>query len=160
MTEKLTELLEEKFQEEAFSHLFLVEIKQLPGDVIQLYLDSDEAVTYEHCVKISRFLEAEIEEHGWLGEKYTLDVSSAGVGSPLLLKRQYYKNIGRNVTVEVKDDHKHIKGELAEVTDSHITVVYEEKVRIEGRKKKELRTIKREIPFENIKKTVVTVSFK
>lgn len=160
LTEKLTELLEEKFQEEAFSHLFLVEIKQLPGDVIQLYLDSDEAVTYEHCVKISRFLEAEIEEHGWLGEKYTLDVSSAGVGSPLLLKRQYYKNIGRNVTVEVKDDHKHIKGELAEVTDSHITVVYEEKVRIEGRKKKELRTIKREIPFENIKKTVVTVSFK
>lgn len=160
LTEKLTELLEKKFQEEAFSHLFLVEIKQLPGDVIQLYLDSDEAVTYEHCVKISRFLEAEIEEHGWLGEKYTLDVSSAGVGSPLLLKRQYYKNIGRNVTVEVEDDHKHVKGELAEVTDSHITVVYEEKVRIEGRKKKELRTIKREIPFENIKKTVVTVSFK
>ena len=54
LTEKLTELLDEKFQEEAFSHLFLVEIKQLPGDVIQLYLDSDEAVTYEHCVKISR----------------------------------------------------------------------------------------------------------
>lgn len=160
LTEKLTELLEKKFQEEAFSHLFLVEIKQLPGDVIQLYLDSDEAVTYEHCVKISRFLEAEIEEHGWLGEKYTLDVSSAGVGSPLLLKRQYYKNIGRKVTVEVEDDHKHVKGELAEVTDSHITVIYEEKVRIEGRKKKELRTIKREIPFENIKKTVVTVSFK
>jgi ribosome maturation factor RimP len=160
LTEKLTELLEEKFQEENFSHLFLVEIKQLPGDVIQLFLDSDEAVTYEHCVKISRYLEAQIEENNWLGEKYTLDVSSAGVGAPLMLKRQYYKNIGRNVTVEVNDDHKHIKGKLAEVTDSHIKVVYEEKVRIEGRKKKELRTIEREIPFENIKKTVVTVSFK
>ncbi|MGH1337089.1 MAG: ribosome assembly cofactor RimP [Aureispira sp.] len=160
LTEKLTELLDEKFQEEAFSHLFLVEIKQLPGDVIQLYLDSDEAVTYEHCVKISRHLEAQIEEHGWLGEKYTLDVSSAGVGAPLLLQRQYYKNIGRNVTVDVKDDHKHVKGKLTEVTDSQITVEYEEKVRIEGRKKKELRTIRREISFENIKKTVVTVSFK
>jgi ribosome maturation factor RimP len=160
LTEKLTELLEEKFQEDAFSHLFLVEIKQLPGDVIQLYLDSDEAVTYEHCVKISRYLEAAIEEHGWLGEKYTLDVSSAGVGTPLVMKRQYHKNVGRNVNVEVNDDHKHIKGKLETVTDTHITVVYEEKVRIEGRKKKELRTIKREIPFENIKKTVVTVSFK
>ncbi len=160
LTDRLKELVEEKFQEEAFSHLFLVEIKQLTGDVIQLYLDSDEAVTYEHCVKISRYLEAQIEEHGWLGEKYTLDVSSAGVGEPLVLKRQYYKNIGRNVTVDVLDDHKHIKGELTEVTETHITVVYEEKVRIEGRKKKELRTIKREIPFENIKKTVVTVSFK
>lgn len=160
LTEKLTELLDEKLQEEDFSHLFLVEIKHLPGDVIQLFLDSDEAVTYMHCVKISRHLEAEIEEHGWLGEKYTLDVSSAGVGAPLMLLRQYYKNVGRNVTVEVKDDHKFIKGELAEVTEEQITVVYEEKVRIEGRKKKELRTIRREVPFENIKKTVVTVSFK
>lgn len=160
LTDKLTELLEEKFQEEAFSHLFLVEIKQLPGDVIELYLDSDEAVTYEYCVKVSRYLEAQIEEHDWLGEKYTLDVSSAGIGSPLLLKRQYQKNIGRSVTVDLKDDHKHVKGELAEVTDSYIIVTYDEKVRIEGRKKKELRTIKREIPFENIKTTVVTVSFK
>ena len=160
LTEKLQALLEEKFQEEAFSHLFVVEIKQLPGDVIQVFLDSDESVTYEHCTKISRFLESHIEENDWLGERYTLDVSSAGVGAPLLLKRQYHKNIGRDVTVELEDDHKHIKGELTAVTDDHITVSYEEKVRLEGRKKKELRTVERNIPFDNIKKTIVTVSFK
>lgn len=160
LTEKLQTLLEEKFQEEAFSHLFVVDIKQLPGDVIQVFLDSDEAVTYEHCVKVSRYLESQIEENEWLGERYTLDVSSAGVGTPLQLKRQYHKNIGRNVTVELNDDHKNVKGELTDVTDDHIIVSYEEKVRLEGRKKKELRTVERTIPFDNIKKTIVTVSFK
>lgn len=160
LTEKLTELLEQKFQEEEFNHLFLIELKQLPNDVIQVFLDSDNSVTYEHCVKISRYLEEQIETAGWLGEKYTLDVSSAGVGAPLKFKRQYIKNIGRNVSVELLDDHKHLKGLLTAVNDASILVEYEEKVRLEGRKKKELVKIQKEVPFDNIKNTIVTISFK
>lgn len=160
LTEKLTELLDQKFQEEAFKHLFLIELNHKPNDVIEVFLDSDNSVTYEFCVKVSRYLETHIEENGWLGEQYRLDVSSAGVGAPLKIKRQYIKNIGRNVSVEVEDDHKHVKGVLTEVKDDSIVVEYEEKVRIEGRKKKELQTIKREILFDNIKKAVVTISFK
>lgn len=160
LTEKLTALLEQKFQEEEFSHLFLIELKHSTNDVIQVFLDSDDSVTYEYCVKISRYLEEHIEEGNWLGEKYTLDVSSAGVGAPLQLKRQYVKNIGRNVSIEVNDDHKHIKGVLSEVNEDSVVVEYEEKVKIEGRKKKELMTIRKEISFDNIKKTTITVSFK
>lgn len=160
LTEKLTALLEQKFQEEEFSHLFLIELKHSANDVIQVFLDSDDSVTYEYCVKISRYLEEHIEEGSWLGEKYTLDVSSAGVGAPLQLKRQYVKNIGRNVSIEVNDDHKHIKGVLSEVNEDSVVVEYEEKVKIEGRKKKELMTIRKEISFDNIKKTTITVSFK
>lgn len=160
LTEKLTTLLEQKFQEEEFSHLFLIELKQSPNDVIQVFLDSDNSVTYEHCVKVSRYLEEHIEEGGWLGEKYTLDVSSAGIGTPLKLKRQYKKNIGRNVSIEVNDDHKHVKGVLAEVNEDSVVVEYEEKVKIEGRKKKQLMTIRKELSFDNIKKTIITVSFK
>lgn len=160
LTEKLTELLIQKFQEAEFSHLFLVELKQLPGNVIEVYLDSDTAVHFNHCTKISRFLESHLDENGWLGEEYTLDVSSAGVGAPLKFKRQYVKNIGREVSVEVKDDHKNVKGILTEVKDDSIVVEYEEKVTVEGRKKKELMLIKKEVPFENIKNTIVTISFK
>lgn len=160
LVDKLTELLEQKFQEEGFQHLFLVEMNQLPNEVVQVFLDSDEAVTYEHCVKISRYLESHIEENQWLGERYTLDVSSAGVGAPLKLKRQYVKNVGRDVSVEVVDDHKHIKGTLQAVEDNHIVVTYEEKVKIEGRKKKELITVEKVIDFDKIKKTTVSISFK
>jgi ribosome maturation factor RimP len=159
LKDKLEELLDDKFQEEEFSHLFLVDLKVLPGDNIQIFLDSDESVMFQHCVRISRYLEQHIEENEWLGEKYTLDVSSAGVGAPLVLKRQYVKNIGREVSVQVEDDHKSIKGILAAVNDETILVTYDEKVRIEGKKKKELVTIKKEIPFNNIKKTIVKISF-
>lgn len=159
LKDKLETLLDDKFQEEEFSHLFLVDLKVLPGANVQIFLDSDEAVLFQHCVRISRYLEEHIEENGWLGEKYTLDVSSAGVGAPLVLKRQYKKNVGREVSVQVEDDHKSIKGTLAEVNEETILVTYEEKVRVEGKKKKELVTIKKEIPFDNIKKTIVKISF-
>jgi ribosome maturation factor RimP len=159
LTDKLAALLEEKFEEEEFSHLFLIEIKQLPGDLIQVFLDSDTGVKYEHCVKISRYLEEHIESKGWLGEKYTIDVSSAGLGVPLKKRRQYLKNIGRKVSVELIDDHKHLKGVLVEVNEGSIVVEYEEKVRIEGRKKKRLVNIKKEVAFDIIKNTIIAISF-
>lgn len=160
LVEKLQELLDIKFQEEAFQHLFLIEIKQAPGDVIDIFIDSDTGVMFQHCVRVSRYLEEHIEENEWLGEKYTLNVSSAGIEAPLKLKRQYVKNIGREVSVDLKDDHKNLKGELTTVTEENITVVYEEKVKIEGKKKKELITVTKEVPFDNINKTTVKVSFK
>jgi ribosome maturation factor RimP len=160
LVEKLQELLDIKFQEETFQHLFLIEIKQAPDDVIDIFIDSDTGVMFQHCVRVSRYLEEHIEENEWLGEKYTLNVSSAGIEAPLKLKRQYVKNIGREVSVDLKDDHKNLKGELTAVTEENITVVYEEKVKIEGKKKKELITVTKEVPFDNINKTTVKVSFK
>ena len=159
LAEKLETLLVQKFEEDEFNHLFLVDLKVLPGANVQVFLDSDEAVLFSHCARISRYLEQEIEENKWLGEKYVLDVSSAGVGAPLVLKRQYKKNIGRTLSVQVEDDHKHIKGTLVAVEDETIEISYEEKVRVEGKKKKELVTINKTIPFEKIVKAVVKVSF-
>ena len=92
-------------------------------------------------------------------EKYTIDVSSAGVGTPLKSMRQYKKNIGRTINVKVKDDHKHVEGELTKVDEEVITVTYQEKVKIEGRKKKELVTYNKEIRYQDIEKTVVKISF-
>jgi ribosome maturation factor RimP len=159
LTAKLEELLKQKFEEEEYQHLFVVEVKHLPGDKINVFIDSDTGLQLDHCATISRFLESEIEENGWLGEKYTLDVSSPGVDNPLKLKRQYHKNIGREVSVELEDTHKHIKGVLTEVNDEFITVELEEKVRLEGKKKKEWVTTRHEVPFDQIKKTIVKISF-
>ena len=158
LLEKLSQLVSVKFEEVELSHLFLVDIKQ-NGETIQIFLDSDHAVLFEHCVLVSRFLENHIEENKWMPEKYTIDVSSAGVGTPLKSMRQYKKNIGRTINVKVKDDHKHVEGELTKVDEEVITVTYQEKVKIEGRKKKELVTYNKEIRYQDIEKTVVKISF-
>ena len=160
LSEKIESILMDKFQEEPFKDLFLVEVKQNPGDKIQVLLDSDSSVSLGQCARISRHLENHIEEQGWLSPNYSIEVSSAGVGAPLKLHRQYVKNIGRQVKVEVIDDHKAIKGALTKVEEDSITVEYEEKVKVEGRKKKEMKTIVKKVDFENIKSTSVLISFK
>jgi len=159
LTKKLEQILTEKFETEGYEHFFVVEAKVLPGDFIQVYVDSDKGLQLEYCVEFSRLLEQHIEENNWLNEKYTLEVSSPGVGKPLKLKRQYRKNIGRMVSVEVTDSHKHVKGVLEAVFDDHIVVTYSEKVQEEGRKKKKEVQVQRNIPFEQINETVVKISF-
>ncbi|MBK7425881.1 MAG: hypothetical protein IPI60_02010 [Saprospiraceae bacterium] len=88
--EKIKALLDEKWLEPDFSDCFLVEII-LKGNKLEVYLDSDTAITFEKCKKVSRVLEAYLDETKVLGAEYTLEVSSAGVGKPLLMPRQFEK---------------------------------------------------------------------
>ncbi len=157
--QKLTDLLEERFAEEAHSSFFVVDILHSADDHIQVFVDNDSGLLLEHCVTLSRFLENYIEENGLLGEKYTLDVSSPGVGSPLKLIRQYQKNIGRLLSVELVDSHIHDKGNLVEVNDDFIVLEYKEKIQEEGKKKKKEVVIRKSIPFDKIKKAVVKIEF-
>lgn len=157
---KMEGLLEEKFQEEGYQDLFLVETKYNNSNRLFVYIDSDEQLNIERCARLSRFLEKHIEENEWLGEKYTLEVSSPGVDRPLTSARQYRKNIGRTVSVKLQDEHKHVQGKLTKVEEDKVVVSYTEKRRIEGRRKKETVEVERELPFADIEQTVVKISFK
>ena len=96
----LEKLIAQKLEEEEFQDCYLVEVKGPNGGKLEVFIDSDSSMTFQKCQKMSRYLEAQIEEAKWLGEKYTLEVSSPGVGNPLKLKRQYAKNIGRKMEVK------------------------------------------------------------
>jgi ribosome maturation factor RimP len=154
--EKLIKLLEVKFSEEEFSSCFLIELKKHAGNKIEVFIDSDDGINFVACQRISRYLEHHIEENDWLGEKYTLDVSSPGTGRPLKLKRQYPKHIGRKLEIKLKEGDP-VTAILTEVTDSGI--VLEEKARIKEGKKKKTVVLTHEIAFDNIEKTVVKISF-
>lgn len=153
--EKIKALLSEKFSEEAFSDCFLIGINH-SNKKLEVFIDSDTGVTFETCKKVSRFLEHHIDEEGWLGEKYVLEVSSPGVGRPLMLKRQYPKHIGRKVEVTLEAGGSHA-GTLLAVGEDRITI--EEKVRTREGKRKKTELVRTEIPFESIKKAVVKVTF-
>ncbi|MCR9285793.1 MAG: ribosome maturation factor [Bacteroidetes bacterium] len=146
----------EKFQEEGFQDCFLVEIKLSQHNKVEVFLECDSGLTFRKCQKISRYLESFIDEEQWLGEKYTLDVSSPGIGKPLKMNRQYRINIGRRVEVFLLEG-KPQTGKLIEVDNDSITIEYEITVK-EGKKKRKEMT-QQNILFENIKKTVVKVSF-
>lgn len=155
--EKLNTLLATKFQEEDFKDCFLVDFELPSPTRLEVFIDCDSGMTFEKCRKISRYLEAAIEEENWFGEKYTLDVSSPGLSRPLKLKRQYHKNIGRGLNVTLEDGSVK-NGKLLKVEDGAITI--EEIVIVKEGKKKKKQEVQTELPFSRIKKSLIEISFK
>ncbi len=153
---KIGSLLDEKFQEEGFTDCFLLEVKLHANRKLDVFIDSDTGVTFEKCQSISRHLEKHLDEEGWLGDSYVLEVSSPGVSRPLQLLRQYPRNIGRVLEVSLKSGGSQ-KGALVAVGPQSITL--EEKIRVKEGKKKTTQVVRSDIPFEDIKKAVVKISF-
>ncbi|MEM9824423.1 MAG: hypothetical protein AAF985_25280, partial [Bacteroidota bacterium] len=121
---KIEALLAEKFQEEEFTDCFLVDLHLSASNKLEIFVDSDSGITFKKCQQISRFLEKPIDEEGWLGEKYTLEVSSPGISRPLKFQRQYPKNIGRKLEVKLLEGGTKT-GKLTKVEASQI--ILEEK---------------------------------
>ncbi|MCB0581270.1 MAG: ribosome assembly cofactor RimP [Phaeodactylibacter sp.] len=153
---KIRPLLDEKFQEDEFADCFLIEVQLHADNKLEVFIDSDTGVTFEKCQKISRYLEQFLDEEGWLGDQYVLEVSSPGIARPLKLRRQYPRNIGRRVEVSLNEGGSK-EGILLAVGEADITL--EEKIRVKEGKRKKTQVLQTRIPFEDIKKTVVKVSF-
>lgn len=154
---QIESLLAVKFQEEEFKDCFLLEVNHHPGNKLDVFIDSDSGVTFEKCQRISRYLEAILDEKGWLGEKYVLEVSSPGISRPLTQWRQYRKNMGRTLEITLADGSRK-EGPLADVLEDHILLT-ETVVEVDG-KKKTKKQVLTAVPFEKIKKTIVKISFK
>lgn len=157
MVDKIEALLLEKFQDEDFLDCFIIEIKLHENKKLDVFVDSDKGITIGQCARLNRYLQNHIDEEGWLGEKYVLDVSSPGVGKPLILKRQYPKNIGRKLEVKLKDGLGTEVGILKAIEENNI--VLEQKF-TEKQGKKKIRGVKDvNIDFESIERTIVKIMF-
>ncbi len=157
MESQIENLLLEKFQEEGLQDCFLLEITLHPFNKLDVVIDSDTGVTIEKCQKISRYLEAKLDENLWIGAEYGIEVGSPGATSPLVYPRQYPKHIGRPLSVTIAPEGEIKKGILTGATEEQITL--EEKiVRVEG-KKKIKETILTAIPFTQIQKATVELPF-
>lgn len=132
--------------------IFVVSIKVKPINNIKVYLDAESGFSIEKCSSVNRRLYAQIEATQMFPDgDFSLEVSSPGVDEPLTQHRQYKKNVGRKVTVTDSEGVEKT-GILKEVTDEHITL------EIKPAKQKDSLIIT-QIPFSNIKKTVVQIIF-
>ena len=132
---------------------FLVSLRIKPTNNVKVFIDGDQGLPIEKCVRFNRQLYKLIEETGMYPEgEFSLELSSPGVDEPLKMHRQYLKNIGRNVEVTFNDDIIQ-EGKLLTVTEADIMIEY-----TEGKGKKAV-TQQVVIPFENIKTTIVQIKF-
>jgi len=147
---KIRELAESALTE---SGHFIVDVlyfeRQRPAKVMVL-VDGDNGVTIDACAELSRKLASLMDERNVLDNAYILEVSTPGVDHPLRMKRQYFKNAGRQFKVHLKDKSI-VQGNLEQVSDEKLTIS-------QVIDKKQTRLT--EVPFDEIEKAFVMVSFK
>ena len=149
--EKLEGLIAEWLQHQP-DH-FLVEVKWLPGNKVQVFMDAEKGIKIETCVEVSRYKENHIDDNGWLGEKYVLEVSSPGMDAPLKTLRQYQRRIGRELSV-VKTDGVKLEGTLKELNEEGLQLEVVKLV-----KGKVVETNLHQIPFTDIKTAKLKFNF-
>lgn len=133
--------------------IFLVNIKVKPTNNIKIFLDADDGLSIEKCIRINRQLYKIMEELAIFPEgDFSLEVSSPGIDEPLLLTRQYHKNIGRTVEVIWKDGTQKT-GKLITVAEADFVL---ETTTGKGKKAETQQIV---VPFEMVKTTTVQIQF-
>ncbi len=98
--------------------------------VLQMFVDTDEGITIAQCAEVSRELAAKLDASDIISEPYELEVSSPGIDRPIVVLRQYRKNVGRKFAVRYWEgtETRAFRGTLTAVEGSHLTFVSEDGV--------------------------------
>lgn len=155
LEDKIVEIVNGVLDDQGMSDYFLVDVK-LVGNRLEVYLDSDTSVHVDKCKFVSRQIESYLDEHQTLGEKYTLEVSSAGVGNPLQIPRQYIKNIDRDLEVDLQSGTT-VKGLLLSADET--SIVLKELKKVKEGKKNVKKEIDHTILYDDILKAIVKIRF-
>ncbi|TAJ14830.1 ribosome assembly cofactor RimP [Marinilabiliaceae bacterium JC017] len=151
-TQQIEDLILEKLEADG---AYVVELTVNPGNKIVVIIDSEKGVPISYCVEISRLIEHNLDREV---EDFSLEVASAGLGQPFKVLRQYHKNVGRLVEVLSNDGEK-FEGKLIAVTDNEFSIEIEKKVKVEGKKKKELQVSTHTFKYEGVKFVKDIISF-
>lgn len=135
--------------------VFLVRMKPMNGGpYYALQIDTDSGIGIDEISRIHRQLRELTELESSLPNGMDFDISSPGVGEPLVLQRQYSQNVGRTVKLTTTDGQA-IKGTLVAVRDDDFDI--EHKQRVEGKKKK--ATVTTTFTYDQVQKIKVLVTF-
>lgn len=133
--------------------LYLVSISISTDNQIDICIDGDQGVTVADCIALSRALEQHLDRDA---EDFSLEVSSYGVGNPLLLPRQYIKNTGRLLETHLTDGRV-LTGRIIRADDQEVELEI-------APENKRGRIIKPEVPlitlaYPQIKKAIIQIEF-
>ena len=137
------------------SNIFLVDLKISNDKSIKIILDGDKEVNVKDCIDISRSMEGALDRDQ---EDFSLEVASAGVGSPLKFPRQYHKNLGRKLEV-ISTEGLKFEGDLTHVKEDAIELQWKQRETKRIGKGKVTETKKKTILFDEISQAKVMIKF-
>ncbi|AQG80314.1 ribosome maturation factor RimP [Spirosoma montaniterrae] len=164
---RVTELLQPYLNNGQFYIVDIQVVGRRGGRIkVTVLVDSDTGITIDECAEISRRLGSEMDEINFFGDApFTLEVSSPGVDFPLTFSRQFVRNIGRQLAVNLTDGSV-LRGTLESVDDTQIVLVVVPEPRSKTQQKKDaeagITVLSGPTPirYDQIKKATVEISFK
>ena len=157
--EEITKFISEKLEELS---IFVVDIQINTQNRIKIFLDSEQGVSIDSCIKISKTLENNLDRDV---EDFELEVSSYGVFSPFVLPIHYKKNLNKEVKI-IKTDGLQEKGLLSKIELSDdsksvisIEIIQTKKVKLEGKKRKSIIEESLKITNQEIKNISLVSAF-
>ena len=106
------------------------------GNDILVEVDRLAGVDVDFCAELNHYL---VEKLDAVEPDYSLEVGSVSLTDPFKTKMQYEKNLGHDV--EILIEGKKIRGQLVSVDEETFSVDIEEKVEVEGKKRKQTRIV-------------------
>ena len=121
----------------------LITLSVSAGNDILVEVDRLAGVDVDFCAELNRYLVEKIEDRYadrvQTDLDYSLEVGSVSLTDPFKTKMQYAKNLGHDVEVLVEG--KKLRGQLVSVDEETFSVDVEEKVAIEGKKRKQTQIV-------------------
>ena len=123
----------------------LITLNVSAGNDILVEVDRLAGVDVDFCAELNHYLVEKLEAYLQLlpeGKRdldYSLEVGSVSLTDPFKTKMQYEKNLGHDVEVLVEG--KKLRGQLVSVDEDTFSVDIEEKVAVEGKKRKETQIV-------------------
>ena len=131
----------------------LITLNVSAGNDILVEVDRLAGVDVDFCAELNRYLVEKIEDRYadraqtanadrvQTDLDYSLEVGSVSLTDPFKTRMQYEKNLGHDVEVLVEG--KKLRGQLVSVDEETFSVDIEEKVAVEGKKRKETQIVTR-----------------
>jgi ribosome maturation factor RimP len=147
--EKVRKLVEERIEG---TDIFIVDIDISSGNKISITIDADSGVNITKCMSVSRNVEHNLDRDE---EDFSLEVTSFGLSSPLVLPRQYKKYMGKMIEVTTLEMKK-FKGKLLDFNENELSLELD----LTKKQKKSGTEANIIISFKDIKETKAVISFK
>ncbi len=110
----------------------LITLTVSAGNDILVEVDRLAGVDVDFCAELNHYL---VEKLDAVEPDYSLEVGSVSLTDPFKTKMQYEKNLGHDV--EILIEGKKMRGQLVSVDEETFSVDIEEKVEVEGKKRKQ-----------------------
>lgn len=148
--EEIRSIIEEKLQG---ADIFVVDLSISANNSITVMIDSNENVSINDCIQLSRDIESKFDREE---EDFELLVTSYGLDRPYKVLAQYKKHLNDDVDVVTANGEK-FEGVLVEVNDSDFSIAFTKKMKIEGKKRKQLIEEKLQFKYDDVKSTTTKI---